>query len=167
MLTVWRPFGDLFRDDSFGRDWDDLFRAAAPPARAFNPAVDVLNTENAYVLKAELPGVNAEEVDIQVHDNVLTLRGERKFEDKSEAEGYHRVERRYGSFARSFTLPEGVDDDAIEAALENGVLTIRVPKPAARQPHKIAVSSGGLVDKAKKLFTKPKNGSEEAAQPAS
>lgn len=162
MLTLFRPFGDLFRDDFFERDWDDMFRPASLSARSFSPAVDVLNTDGAYVLKAELPGVSAEAVDIQVHDNVLTLRGERKFEDKSETGGYHRVESHYGSFARSFTLPEGIDNDAIEAALENGVLTIRVPKPATRQPRKIAVSSGGLVDKAKKLFTKPKNGSEEA-----
>jgi HSP20 family protein len=161
MLTLFRPFGDLFRDDAWSRDWDVWSGAQA---RSFSPAVDVVNTPDAFLLKAEVPGLSADDVDIEVHENVLTLRGERKLEHKDEREGYRRIERRYGSFARSFMLPDGVHADAIEATLENGVLTLRIPRAVEAQPRRIAVKSGaGLVDKARGLFSQGKNGNVEQA----
>ncbi|SRR5690606_38800544 len=157
MLTVWNAFDDLFNDDLWGRRW--------PVRRSFVPSVDIGEDDTSYLITADVPGMKPEDLDIQVENNVLTLRGERKYENKTERQGYHRVERQYGSFQRSFTLPEGVDADKIEASVENGTLTLRVPKPAASLPKKVKVSVGSLTDKAKKLFGK-KNEEVEAASPA-
>ena len=156
MLTVWNAFNDLFNDDVWGRP--------LPARRSFAPSVDIGEDDKSYLITADVPGMKPEDLDIQVENNVLTLRGERKYENKSERQGYHRVERHYGSFQRSFTLPEGVDADKIEAGVENGILTLRVPKPVASLPKKVKVSVGGLTDKAKKLFSKK---SEETTTPAS
>ncbi len=164
MPSLYRPFSSLFRDDFFadrGLDvWDNFVNsglssdAAARPAR-FNPAVDIVETENAYLVKAELPGVSPENIDLQVENDVLTLRGERKYENEEERGGYRRVERSYGSFARSFALPKGTDSGAVEAQVDNGVLTVTIPKVSAASARKVEVKGGGLVDKAKKLFAKP------------
>lgn len=163
MLTLYRPFTSLFRDD-FAREFDALFNgfaaSAQRPTRAFAPAVDIVEEENAYVLKAEVPGVPANELDVSVHEGVLTLKGERKHEQEENRDGYRRVERSYGSFSRSFVLPEGTAVDGIEAKAENGVLTITVPKVPAPSPRKIEIKGEGLIDKAKKIFAKP---SEPAA----
>lgn len=163
MLTLYRPLSTLFRDDfsgdrafgPFGFDLAPLQRAAFGDAPAFNPAVDVVEKEDAYLIKAELPGVSPEHIDVQVDNGVLTLRGERKYESSEDRGGYRRVERAYGTFSRSFALPKGTNRDAIEAQVENGVLTVTVPKPSAATARKIEVkSASGLVEKAKKLFAK-------------
>ena len=153
MLTVWNAFNDLWNDD--------LWVRPAPARRSFVPSVDLGEDEKNFLVTADVPGMKAEDIDIQVENNVLTLRGERKLESKSERQGYHRVERQYGSFQRSFTLPEGVDADKIEAHVEHGTLTLTIPKPNVSLPKKVKVSVGNLGDKAKKLFTK--NGDEAAA----
>jgi HSP20 family protein len=156
MLTLYRPFTSLFRDDVADRDWNSVFFGGAPTraAQSFSPAVDVIEQDKAYLLRAELPGVAPNEVDIQVENDVLTLRGERKHESEEERDGYRRVERSYGSFSRSFVLPKGTNTEAIEARADNGVLTITIPKVAAATARKVEVKGGGLVDKAKKIFAK-------------
>jgi HSP20 family protein len=155
MLTLYRPLTSLLRDEFFGgRDpslWESPWRAA----HNFNPAVDVVENDAAYLLTAELPGLAPENIDVQVENDVLTVRGERKSENQQERGGYRRVERSYGSFARSFVLPKGTQVDAIDAQVEHGVLTVTIPKAAAQTVRKVEVKGGaGLVEKAKKLFSK-------------
>ena len=156
MLTLYRPFTSLFRDEFADRDWSSLFFGGAQgrPTAGFTPAVDVVEQDKAYLLRAEIPGVSPNEIDLQVENDVLTLRGERKHETEQERDGYRRVERSYGSFARSFVLPQGTNVDAIEARAEHGVLTISIPKVQAATARKVEVKGGGLVDKAKKIFAK-------------
>jgi len=164
MLTLYRPFHSLFRDDVADRDWSSLF-FAGPPSRAtasFTPAVDVVEQDNAYLLRAEIPGIAPNEIDVQVENDVLTLRGERKYENQEEREGYRRVERSYGSFTRSFVLPKGTNVEAIEARAEHGVLTVSIPKLQAAGARKVEVKGEGLVDKAKKIFAKSDKPEETA-----
>ncbi len=158
MLTVWNAFNDLFDDELWGRP--------LPAQRRFVPAIDVGENDKHYLVTADIPGMKPEDLDIQVENNVLTIRGERKYESKGEKQGYHRIERHYGSFQRSFTLPEGVDADKIEANVENGTLTLMVPKPVTALPRKVKVSVGGLAEKAKQLFSK-KNEEPTASASAS
>ena len=157
MLTLYRPFTSLFRDEFADRDWNSLFFGAPlgnRTAATFTPAVDVVEQENAFVVRAEIPGIAPNEIEVQVENDVLTLRGERKQDKQEERDGYRRVERSYGSFSRSFVLPKGTHVDAIEARAENGVLSVSIPKVAAATPRKVEVKTGGLVDKAKKIFAK-------------
>ena len=164
MLTLYRPFNSLFRDDFPERDWSSLFFGG--PSRSnpsFTPAVDVVEQDNAYLLRAEIPGIAPNEVDVQVENDVLTVRGERKHENQEEREGYRRVERSYGSFTRSFVLPQGTNVDAIEARAEHGVLTISIPKVQTANTRKVEVKGGGLVDKAKKIFAKAEKTEDTAS----
>jgi HSP20 family protein len=98
------------------------------PLAAWSPAVDILESEDAYILRAELPGVEFKDLDLQVQDNMLVLKGDRKFDRETKRENYHRVERTYGSFYRSFTLPSTVDQSKIKAKLKDGVLEVVLPK---------------------------------------
>lgn len=162
MLTHYRPFTSLFRDDYADRDWGSLFFGgqAARGSQSFTPAVDVVEQDAAYQLRAEIPGIAPNDIDVQVENDVLTLKGERKYDNQQERAGYRRVERSYGSFSRSFVLPKGTNVEAIEARADNGVLTVTIPKvQAAATARKVEVKGGGLVDKAKKIFAK----SEEPA----
>jgi HSP20 family protein len=111
--------------------------------RRWIPAMDLVETQDHFVLRADLPGLAESDVDVELEDNVLTLSGERKVEREDRQEGYYRVERASGSFQRSLTLPEGVDPEAIEASFDKGVLEVRIPKPEARKPRKVAISVGG------------------------
>jgi len=149
MLTVWNAFNDMFNDEFWGRPL-----ATQSTQRSFVPSVDITENEHGYLVTADVPGMKPEEIDIQVENNVLTIRGERKYETEGKQQGYRRVERHYGRFQRSFALPEGVNPEAIEANVENGTLSLRVPKPSVAQPKKVKVNVGGLAEKAKKLFTK-------------
>lgn len=110
--------------------------------RRWIPAMDLVEEGDHYVLRADLPGVPEDDVNIEVEDNVLTISGERKSEQEDRKEGYYRVERAVGKFSRSLTLPEGVDPDRIEAQFEDGVLTVRIPKPEERKPRRVAISVG-------------------------
>ncbi len=137
-IVRWEPFREL--DRIFG----NVFDAPLPRAstlRRWMPATDVVEAEDHYVLRADLPGLSEEDVTIEVEDRILTVSGERKSENETTQSGYHRVERAFGSFSRSVTLPEGVDTDAIAASFDKGVLEIRIPKPAQRQPRKIAIAA--------------------------
>jgi HSP20 family protein len=110
--------------------------------RRWIPAMDLAETESDFVLRADLPGLSDEDVSIEVEDNVLTVSGERKAEHEETREGYHRVERSYGSFRRSVTLPDGVDPEAVNATFDRGVLEVHVPKPEQPKPRKVAISLG-------------------------
>ena len=125
------------------RLFEDAFtRLVNEPAanRPWAPAVDIYETENELVLKADIPEVDLKDIDIQVENGTLTLKGERKFETHEGAkEGYHRIERSYGSFVRCFSLPETVDAEKVGAAYKNGVLTISMPKKEVAKPRSIKV----------------------------
>lgn len=152
MLSLYRPFNGLFRDD-FERDLAPFFNTSvARGAPVFTPAVDVVEREEAYLLVAEVPGVNPNEIELSVENDVLTLKGERKSENEEQRDGYRRVERRYGSFSRSFVLPQGTHLDNIEARVESGILTVTIPKVPTATPRKIEIKAGGFVDKTKKIF---------------
>jgi HSP20 family protein len=120
-----------------------------PPAgdggtlRRWIPAMDLVETEDAFILRADLPGLDQNDVSIEFEDNVLTIAGERKAEHEEKREGYYRVERASGSFSRALTLPEGIDVDAVKATFDRGVLEIRIPKPEERKPRRVQISVGG------------------------
>ena len=111
--------------------------------RRWVPAMDLVETEEHFVLRADLPGLNEDDVSIELEDNVLTVSGERKSEHEERKEGFYRIERATGRFARSLTLPEGVDPDAVQASFDRGVLEVRVPKPEERKPRKVQIGLGG------------------------
>lgn len=105
----------------------------------WQPPVDIYEDENSVVIKAELPGVDQKEIDIRIEDNTLTLRGERKHSQDVKKENYHRVERFYGTFQRSFSLPHTIDQEHVKATCEQGVLTITLPKREEKKPKQINV----------------------------
>jgi HSP20 family protein len=115
---------------------------------AWNPSVDIFEDKDRLVLEAELPGMKREDFEISVENNILTLRGERKFEKKAEGDNYHRVERSYGSFTRSFTLPQTVTADGATADFDNGVLRVSLPKREETKARKIEITGHGSDAKA-------------------
>lgn len=136
MLMRWDPFAEAARLEA------NLARSyAAAVRKTFEPAVDIVDEEDAIVLYAEVPGLKAEELDVQVDGNLLTLSGERTAPQDRNQGKVHRSERAYGAFRRSFTLPKTVDGEAIEAALKDGVLTLRLPRKSAAEKRRIEVKS--------------------------
>jgi HSP20 family protein len=136
-----RSGGDLAR---LHRDMDDLFGAFFGDWPAFSehkvwPAIDVADSENEIVVKAEVPGCKAEDIDISVHGNTLTISGEKKAEEEKKEKGYYHLERSYGSFRRELSLPGSVDPDKVEASCKNGVLTVTMPKSEKEKAKKIRV----------------------------
>jgi HSP20 family protein len=115
-------------------------------ARRWVPAMDLVETPDEFVLRADLPGVSEGDVNIELEDNVLSISGERKSEHEQQSEGYYRIERGSGQFLRSLTLPEGVDAGAVTASFDRGVLEVRVPKPEQRKPRKVSISVGRQQD---------------------
>ena len=107
--------------------------------RSWAPPVDIYETEDAIVLKAELPGVDPKDVEVRVEDNTLFLKGERKFEKEVKEQNYHRVERSYGSFARSFSLPNSISTDKVKAEFKDGMLTLTMPKREEAKPKTIKI----------------------------
>jgi HSP20 family protein len=116
-------------------------------ARRWMPAMDLVETGEHFVLKADLPGIAEGDVAIEVENNVLTVSGERKTEHEEKHEGYYRLERATGAFARSLTLPEGIDAEAVSASFDNGVLEIRIPKPAQAKPRRVQIGVAGAEPK--------------------
>ena len=116
-------------------------RSGLAGSRRWLPAMDLLEMEDDLVLKADLPGLDKDDVTIEVKDGVLTVSGERKAEQEERSEGYYRVERAYGSFSRSLSLPQGVDADQVQADFDKGVLEVRIPKPAERKPHRVQIGT--------------------------
>jgi HSP20 family protein len=111
-------------------------------ARRWVPSMDLVETDEHFVLRADLPGLTEADVSIELEDNVLTVAGERKAEHEEKQEGFYRMERSFGQFRRSLTLPEGVDADKIAATFDKGVLEVRIPKPEERKPRRVAISVG-------------------------
>lgn len=119
---------------------DSLSRLFSEPAsRPWSPPVDIYETENELVLKADLPEIDPKNVGIQLENGTLTLKGERKFEEQNNKRGFHRIERSYGSFVRAFSLPESVDSEKVKADYKNGVLTVTLPKKEVAKPKMINV----------------------------
>src|SRR5437660_2683593 len=148
-LIRWEPVRELSTiQNEMNRLFNTFFDAPSPSnggsaLRRWIPAMDLVETGEDFVLRADLPGLSEEHVNIELEDNVLTISGERKAEHQERKEGYYRVERASGSFSRSLTLPEGVDPERVKASFDRGVLEVRVPKPEARKPRKVAISVGG------------------------
>jgi HSP20 family protein len=116
-------------------------------ARRWVPAMDLVETDEDFVLKADLPGMTENEVSIEVERNVLTISGERKTEHEAKKDGYYRIERNTGAFSRSLTLPEGVDAERVTAGFANGVLEIHIPKPAQAKPRRVQIGVAGAEPK--------------------
>jgi len=140
-ITKWDPLTDLATmREQFDALWPWPFLGRGREG-GFVPAVDVYDNADGVVLKAELAGLRPEDITIEVNDDVLTIKGERKQEEKSEKAGVQRIERRYGAFERSIALPAGAKADQIEATCEDGVLTVRVPKSEAKKPHRVEIKA--------------------------
>jgi len=146
-ITRFDPFRNLSSlQEQVNRLFDSSFKGGADNSAltTWAPAVDIYETENELVIKADLPDMEEKDIDVCVENNMLTIRGERKFEESVKEDNYLRVERAYGSFSRSFSLPNTVDTGAIQANYKNGVLKVQLPKRAESKPKqvKINVSNG-------------------------
>jgi HSP20 family protein len=145
-LTKWDPFKDLLSlQDRMNRLFDESVRNVktgdeALSSAIWSPAVDIYETDDEVVVKAELPEVNQKDIDIQIENNTLTLRGERKFNKETKKENFHRIERSYGTFSRSFTLPGTIDQEKISADYKDGILKISMPKREETKPKQIKVA---------------------------
>ena|ERR671910_2829945 len=147
-IVRWDPLRDL---DSFQSDMNRLFDrffdgrpANGDRGRRWIPAMDLVETDENLVVRADLPGLSEDDVEIEIKDNVLTVSGERKAEHEEKGEGFHRVERSFGRFARSLSLPRGVDADKVQAGFSDGVLQVRVPKPEETKPTRVQIGTGSV-----------------------
>ena len=134
----------LMKPEPFTREIDrvfDAFFGQTDQGRRWVPPMDLVEAEDHFVLKADLPGLAEGDVNIEVQDGTLTISGERKAEHEQREKGWYRIERSFGSFSRSLTLPDGVDADRIEASFADGVLEVHIPKPEERKPRRISISS--------------------------
>ncbi|MBN2204160.1 MAG: Hsp20/alpha crystallin family protein [Thermoleophilia bacterium] len=157
-IIRWDPFREMTQ---LQNRFDRLFDAVGGRQESWLPAVDVFDTQDAVVLKAELAGMDPDDIQIEVEDNVLTIKGERKFEEKVDEERYYRVERRFGSFQRSLALPQGVKADQIEAAYDEGILTVTVPKAEQEKPKRIEVQAHKAVEAEKRKTVEAKKSDEQ------
>jgi len=148
-IIRWDPFREMTGvQDQLDRLWRGVFEGRGQ--ESWLPAVDVFDTREAVVLRAELAGMSPDDIEIEVEDNVLTIKGERRFEEKVDEERYYRVERRFGSFQRGLALPQGVKADEITAGYEDGILTVTVPRVEEEKPKKIEVKAAKKTVEAKK-----------------
>src|SRR6266516_3657040 len=143
-LIRWNPRDFSVLHNQMNRLFEDVLQDwpsdLTGPA-AWNPVADIYETDDELIVKAELPGVDPKMVDVRLENNVLTIRGERQFEQNVEKENYHRMERSYGSFCRSFTLPTNVEADKIRADFKDGVLNITLPKAESAKAKKIEIAA--------------------------
>lgn len=145
-IIRWEPARELH---SIQQEMNRLFGAAfdsqtgaSNGSRRWIPAMDLVEEDDHFVLSADLPGVEENAVNLELQDNVLTISGERRSEHEERTDGYQRIERAYGSFSRSLTLPEGINPDGINASFNNGVLKVTVPKPEERKPRRVSINVG-------------------------
>ncbi len=148
-ITRWNPATDVTRDldtmqKRMNRLFNDFFSGREGDgdelmAGAWSPAVDVVEHDDSFVIEAELPGMNKDDIKISVTNDVLTIRGEKKIEKEDKKKNYHRMERSYGSFSRTFALPGNVKADKVDAEFKNGILTVTVPKSEEAKPKQIDV----------------------------
>ena len=150
-LVRWDPARELDTlQGEMNRLFSSFFDTPTPgngPVRRWIPAMDLVETDDHFVLKADLPGVTESDVSLVFENNVLTVAGERKTEHEAKKDGYYRLERTQGAFSRSLTLPEGIDAEAVTASFDNGVLEVRIPKPAEAKPRRISIGVGGAAPK--------------------
>jgi HSP20 family protein len=143
-MSRWDPFRGLTSlQDQVNRLFEDTVhqgRSSQADLATWAPAADIYETENELVAKLDLPGIQEKDIDIRVENNTLTIRGERKFDTEVNEENYLRVERAYGTFTRSFSLPNVVKVEGIHAGFQNGVLTVRMPKREEAKPKQIRIS---------------------------
>jgi HSP20 family protein len=143
-ITRWDPFQNLATlQDQVNRLFEAPYagrRTDSSNLTTWAPAVDIYETENELVVKADLPDINEKDLDVRVENNMLNIRGERKFEQKVTEDNYLRIERTYGSFSRSFSLPTTVNTEGIKAEYKNGVLTVELPKRAEAKPRQVKVN---------------------------
>ena len=147
-IVRWEPLRELNSLQSemnrlFNTVFDTPSGTSGNVLRRWMPAMDLVENDDHYVLKADLPGLTQDDIKIEFEDRTLTVSGERKSEHEAKKDGYYRVERAFGSFSRSLTLPEGVDAEAVTANFANGVLEVSIPKPEQRKPRKISIGVGG------------------------
>jgi len=135
--TPWHGFRDL--EDRLNRIFNAVPVDPETDGAAYVPAVDLHESDEAYTLVADLPGMTKADIDVRVHDDVVTIKGERKHEEWKQDDGWRRIERSYGNFQRSFRLPDGIDATKVEARFENGVLQVILPKPEQSKPRQIEV----------------------------
>ena len=153
VLTRWDPFREMHSlQNRLNRLFEEQYGSGqeAMTTGAFVPPVDIYEDQHGIQLKLEAPGIDEKDLDIKVENNVLTVNGERKFENEQKEENFHRIERRYGSFTRSFTLPNTVDTEKISAEYNNGVLNIHLAKREESKPKQIKVSIGPKTVEGKK-----------------
>jgi HSP20 family protein len=149
-LVRWEPVGELQSlQQEMNRLFGSFFDSPTPPrgngaSGRWIPAMDLIERDEQYVLRADLPGLDTDDVKIELEENVLTISGQRHETREHEVEGYHRIERASGAFSRSLTLPAGVNTDRIEASFANGVLEVHIPKPEERKPRRVAI---GVADR--------------------
>ncbi|MBS1849427.1 MAG: Hsp20/alpha crystallin family protein [Acidobacteria bacterium] len=147
VITRWDPFREFSTlQDRMNRLFQQSYgegREEALTTSTFAPAVDVYEDEHNVTLKIEVPGIEEKDIDVRIENNTLTVHGERKFEKEEKEENYRRVERQYGSFTRSFTLPQSVDQESVAANYDKGVLKIKLAKKAEAKPKQIKVNVGG------------------------
>lgn len=149
-LVRWEPVRELSSIQSeMNRLFNTFFDTSTSAGHAGNggarrwiPAMDLVETDEHFVLRADLPGLAEDDVSIELQDGVLTISGERRAEHETSKEGYYRLERASGSFSRSLTLPDGVNADAIAATFDRGVLEVRIPKPEQRKPRRVQIAVG-------------------------
>jgi HSP20 family protein len=149
MMTIREKMNRLFEDAVSGRGEE-----GAMVSGTWAPAVDIYESENEIVLSAEVPGIEDKDIEIRIEDNTLSLVGERRFEKETKEENYHRVERSYGSFVRSFTIPHYVDQEAIRAEHENGVLKVILPKKPEKKPKTVKILKASGEEKTTKKIKK-------------
>ena len=147
-IVRWEPLREFSTlQNEMNRLFNTVFDAPAggnaAPLRRWMPAMDLVETEDHFVLRADLPGMSEDDVHIELEDNTLTVSGERKSEHEEKREGFYRSERAFGSFSRSLTLPQGVDPESVTASFDKGVLEVRIPKPEQRKPRRIEISGSG------------------------
>ncbi len=145
-IVRWDPFRDLvsIQDELnrlFGRTFGGLEPSRASAGGTWMPSLDVYETEDKLVVSADLPGIEPSDVEVSVEDSTLTVSGSREFSSETKEENYHRIERRYGSFSRSITLPATVDTEKVQASFDKGVLTIEVPKVEKAKPKKVEIKA--------------------------
>jgi HSP20 family protein len=148
-LIRWEPVTELNTiQNEMNRLFNTFFEQPAPtsgggaPGRRWIPAMDLVETADHYVLRADLPGLTDADVNVQLQDNVLTISGERTVERDAQQEGYYRLERAFGSFSRSLTLPPGINPDAVQAHFDRGVLELTIPKPEQKKPRQVQIKLG-------------------------
>lgn len=138
-MIKFSPFADVDDMPAMRHLQDSLSRFFEPSTRPWSPAVDILENENELLLKMDVPEIEMKDIDIRLENDTLTIKGERKFTQPSQGKGYHRIERSYGTFARSFTLPNTLDTEKVRADYRNGVLTVTLPKKEVAKPRSIKV----------------------------